>query len=176
VISRFLALLRRSFLRLKDPQSVPGIVAVVALVVVLAWSGWFRALRQATFASAIVMVLLLALALFAALALWPSVSHLFSQLLYGDPYWIKPREFDIDDDPGKTEALTKRLAPIEVDADATLWRDQESGQYWISRRFDFGGSASGHPVAGHAESVRFKPLASRAHWRGMADTDWNIGE
>lgn len=161
---RFLRFVRRSLSRLRDPEAVPALLASLALVIVLAWSGWFRALMQATLVTAIVMVLTLALVLFAALALWPSVSHLLSHLLYGDPYWIKPREFDIDDDPRKTEALTKRLAPIEVDADATLWRDQESGQYWISRRFDLG----------HGEFVRFKPLPSRMDWRGMADENWAI--
>ena len=162
MIRRLWQLLRRLALNLKNPESVPPVLLGLVVLVVLAWSGWFRALREATWGSAIVMVLLLGLLIFAALAIWPSVYHLLSHLLYGDPYWIKPREFDIDDDPSKTEALTRRLAPIEVDSDATLWRDQESGQYWISRRFEL---ASG-------EMVRFKPLASREHWRGMADDDW----
>ncbi len=165
MIRRIRQFLRRCVQHLKSPESVPPILLGLVVLVVLAWSGWFRALRDATLGSAIVMVLLLGLLIFAALAIWPSVAHLFSHLLYGDPYWIKPREFDIDDDPSKTEALTRRLAPIEVDADATLWRDQESGQYWISRRFEL---ASG-------EMVRFKPLASRETGAGWPTTTGRTG-
>ena len=162
MISRIFERLKLVFTRQSTSETWTGLAAVALLLAVLAYAGWFRAFIQAGLFGAAVMLLSLLIVLFLAAALWPAAWQLLNQVLYGDPYWIRPREFDAEDAPAKTRALSSRLDLIEIDQAALLWMDRENGQYWISRRFDLG----------QAEATLYKPLKSRSDWRGMADDVW----
>lgn len=142
------------------------IAAGTLLLAVLAYVGWFRALFSGGLISAAVMIVVLLIGLFVIAAIWPVVYRLISHLFFGDPYWIRPREFDTEDDPVKTRSLDARLDLVEVDGQAKLWQDRETGQFWASRRF----------LARHGVFTRFKPLKKREHWSGMADDQWSSGD
>ena len=163
---RFFRWLRRA---IKRPWLRQDFAWLAVICLALAWlvhAGWFAAVLRAGITGVVIFLVSMLILVTAVAVLWPVAAHLLRALFSGDPYWIAPREFDTEDDPGKTRALMLRLAAIEMDADARLWQDRDSGQLWISRRFDLG----------HGEFTRFKPLKNPAHWRGMEDDDWAVKE